>query len=56
MVNKGNLNAEEERFQRWMVLSKKALFRERNFTKIGFAEKRFGATTHKNFRVIQQDF
>ena len=42
MVNKGSLNAEEERFQRWMVLVRKACFSSRNFTKIGFAEERFG--------------
>ena len=42
MVNKGNLNAEEGRFQRWMVLARKACFSSRNFTKFGFSDKRFG--------------
>nr|WP_314755949.1 hypothetical protein [uncultured Prevotella sp.] len=53
MVNKGNLNAEEGRFQRWMVLSRKACFSSRNFTKIGFAEERFaGDKTTRLWPII----
>ena len=33
MVNKGNLNAEEERFQRWMVLPRKRVFRQETLQK-----------------------
>ena len=57
MVNKGNLNAEEERFQRWMVLSRKACFSSRNFTKIGFAEKRFaGDKTTRLWPIIDLEW
>ena len=41
MLNKGSLNADEGRFQRWMVLPRKVCFSSINFTKIGFAEERF---------------